>query len=164
MRRWTMWAMAATAAVLVAGGSAHGVEQTDRAAAADVKIAEDTNNGRGYFSGIDFAASDRFDRAWLVLHYNYQGPCVGAEGECVQDAPLQVNVPGLIYDAPGKRVVYQRPGAEPVVCAVGKGGGPELSATGRCTTRLVKVDRLVDNGFDGRRDRRDEIHLSVPAN
>ena len=55
------------------------------------------------------------------------------------------------------------PGAEPVVCAVGKRGS-ELSATGKCTTRLVKVDRLVDNGLDGRRDRREEIHFTVPGN
>jgi hypothetical protein len=156
------WVMAASAAVLVAGGSARAVEQLDRAAAVDVKIADDARNGGGDFSGVDFAASDRFQRAWLVLHYTSQGPCIGAEGECVRDAPLQVNVPGLTYDAAGKRIVYERPGADPVVCAVGRPGS-ELSATGKCTTRLVKVDRLVDNGFDGRRDRREEIHFTVPG-
>jgi hypothetical protein len=156
--------MAATAAVLVAGGSARAMEQLDRAAAVDLKVADDAIRGGASFSGVDYAASDRFERAWLVLHYAFQAPCQGTDGQCDMDAPVQVNVPGLTYDPAGKRVVYERPGAEPVVCAVGKRGGSDLSATGKCTTRLVKVDRLVDNGFDGRRDRREEIHFTVPAN
>lgn len=158
------WVMAAIAAVVMAGGSARAVEQLDRSAAVDVKIADNAWSEGADFSGIDYGASDRFQRAWLVLHYTSQGPCIGAEGECVRDAPRTVKVPGLNYDPAGKRVVYERPGAEPVVCAVGKRAGSELSATGKCTTRLVKVDRLVDNGLDGRRDRREEIHFTVPGN
>ncbi|BDG04745.1 hypothetical protein AMOR_37410 [Anaeromyxobacter oryzae] len=160
--------MAGSAALLVAVGPAKAIEQVDRAATTpvDLKIADDVRNGEGRFSGIDYATSDRFRRAWLVLHYRFQAPCRDSEGECEMDAPVQVSVPGLTYDPAAKRVVYERAGAEPVVCAsVRRGGFPgfrsSLAATGNCDYRLVKVDRLVDDGFAGRKDRREEVHFAV---
>jgi hypothetical protein len=158
-------AVVSAAAVLTAG-AARAVERMEGAGAVDVRIADDVRNGEGRFSGIDYAKSDRFRRAWLVLHYGYKAPCQGSEGECEVDAPLQVAVPGLTYDPATKQVVYQRDGMDPVTCATVRSGGilsprESLAATGRCTYRLVKVDRLVDDGFDGRRDRREEVHFAV---
>lgn len=167
MRTWTM-TVAASAALLTAVGSAGAVERTERGGPVDLKIADDVTNGRGVFSGVDYATSERFGRAWLVLHYQYQGSCPMDDGMCELDAPVNVSVPGLGYDAAAKQVVYQEPGAEPVVCAsVRHHGFPRFSdsvdATGACTFRLEKVDRVVDDGFSGRRDRREEIHFAIPG-
>lgn len=162
------WMVAASAAMLMAAGSAGAVDRMDGAAAApvDLRIAEDVRNGDGRFSGIDYATSDRFRRAWLVLHYRSQGPCHDSDGQCETDAPVQVNVPGLNYDPAAKQVVYERAGAEPVICAnVRSGGFPwfreSLTATGKCDYRVVKVDHLLDDGFAGRRDRREEVHFTI---
>jgi hypothetical protein len=162
--------VAGSAAVLIAAGSAGAVERMDGAAAApvDLKVAEDVRNGGGQFSGIDYATSDRFHRAWLVLHYRFQAACQDSEGECEMDAPVQVSVPGLTYDPAAKQVVYERAGAEPVVCANARSGGflasrESLAATGKCTYRLVKVDRLLDDGFGGRKDRREEVHFAIQS-
>ncbi len=161
MRRWVM---AGGAAVLMAAGSARAVERVDGAGSGpvDLKIAEDVTNGDGRFSGLDYAKSDSFRRAWLVLHYRSQAQCQDSDGQCEADAPVPVSVPGLSYDPTAKQVVYDRPGADPVVCAnVRKGSS--LAATGKCTYRIVKVDRLVDDGFGGRKDRREEVHFAVAA-
>ena len=162
--------MAAGAVVLMAAGVARGLERSAdvAAGAVDVKLADDVQNGEGRFSGLEYEKSDRFGRAWLVLHYRFQAPCRGSEGECEQDAPLRVSVPGLTWDRAGKRVVYERAGAEPVVCAtVRKRGFPtfaeSLAETGECTYRLVKVDRELDDGFAGQRDRREEVHFGIAA-
>jgi hypothetical protein len=164
MRRWMM---AASVAAMMASGSARAMEASGGPAApVDLKIADDARNGDGRFSGVDYAKSDRFGRAWLVLHYPFQGQCLASEGLCELDAPLQVSVPGLAYDANAKQVVYRRAGAEPVVCASrrrGFLGAESLAPTGRCTTRVVKIDRLVDDGFAGRRERREEIHFAVQS-
>jgi hypothetical protein len=162
--------VAVSAAVLMAAGTASAVERDAAAAAApgpvDLKIADDTRSGSGRFSGLDYEKSDRFGRAWVVLHYASRGPCPGSEGECDLDEPVPVSVPGLAYDPAARQVVYERAGAAPVVCAsVRRSGflglGEALAATGNCTTRLVKVDRLLDDGFDGQRDRREEIHFAI---
>ena len=104
-------------------------------------------SGPGRLSGVEYAKSDRFGRAWLVLHYRYQAPCRDADGECELDAPLEVSVPGLTYDAASKQVVYERSGAEPVACAKVQGGGflkpgGSLAETGKCSfsARLVRTD------------------------
>ena len=162
--------MAVGAVVLMAGGVARGIERSAdvAAGAVDLKLADDAQNGEGRFSGLEYEKSDRFGRAWLVLHYRFQAPCRDSDGECELDAPLRVSVPGLSYDPAGKRVVYERVGAEPVVCAtVRKSGFPtfaeSFAETGKCTTRLVKVDRDVDDGFAGQRDRREEVHFGIAA-
>ena len=167
MKAWTT-TMAASAALLTAVGSAGAVERTDVAGPVDLKIADDVTSGPGSFSGIDYGTSDRLGRAWLVLHYKFQGSCPEADGMCEMDAPVNVSVPGLRYDAAAKQVVYQEPGAEPVVCAsVRHHGFPffsdSLAATGACTYRFEKVDRVLDDGFAGRRDRREEIHFAIPG-
>lgn len=162
--------VAGSAAVMIAAGSAGAVERMEGAAAApvDLRIAEDVWNGQGRFSGIDYATSDRFRRAWLVLHYRSQGPCMDSDGQCDADAPVEVNVPGLTYDPAAKQVVYERAGAEPVVCANARSGGfpwfrESLAATGKCNYRLVKVDRFLDDGFAGRKDRREEVHFAIQS-
>jgi hypothetical protein len=163
MRRWMM---AASAAAMMASGGARATEAPGGPARVDLKIADDARNGDGLFSGVDYAKSDRFGRAWLVLHYRSQGPCQDSDGQCDVDTPLQVSVPGLGYDAGAKQVVFRGDGAEPVVCATrhrGFLGAESLAPTGRCTTRLVKIDRVVDDGFAGRRERRDEVHFAVQS-
>jgi hypothetical protein len=163
-----MTTMTAVAAWFVAAGSAQAIERVDGAAApADVKVADDVRSGAGRFSGIGYGTSDRYGRAWLVLHYQYGGECPASDGQCELDAPVQVSVPGLSYDPTTRRVVYQEPGVEPVVCANVRphrgwlGAGDEVAATGDCSYRLVKVDRLVDDGFGGQRDRREEVHFAI---
>lgn len=162
MRNW----MAAASATLIAVGSARAAERTGVAAApVDVKVADDARSGAGLFSGAGYGTSDRFGRAWLVLHYQVEAACLAAEGTCEQDAPVAVAVPGLAYDAAARRVTYERPGADPVVCATTRhhAFGEALDPTGACVVRLEKVDRVVDDGFDGRRDRRDEVHFVVAS-
>ena len=161
MRNW----MAAAGAALVAVGSARAMERTDSAAAApvDLKVADDVRSGPGVFSGVGYGTSERFGRAWLVLQYRVERTCAAADGLCVEDAPVAVNVPGLVWDAAARRVTFERPGAEPVVCASMRHHwlGARLEPTGACTIRIEKVDRVVDDGFDGRRDRRDEVHFAI---
>ena len=168
MMTWRM--MTAMAGWLLAMGSAHAVEQVDRrVAGVDVKVADDVSKDGGLFSGFDYGTSGRLGNAWLVLHYRYEGPCDDSEGTCHLDVPVRVRVPGLTYDAAARRVTYQEPGAEPVVCATVRphggflGIGERIAATGSCTYRLVKVDRLIDDGFAGQRDRREEVHFVVPV-
>jgi len=165
MRRWMV---AAGAAGLLAAASVSALEQVDGASAGvDVKIADDVRNGEGRFSGFDYAKSDRLGHAWLVLHYRYRAPCLGSDAECEADDPLRVSVPGLTYDPATKQVLYERDGAEPVPCANVRRGGflsgfqESLAPTDKCTYRLVRIDRFLDDGFAGRRDRREEIHFSV---
>jgi hypothetical protein len=165
--RLLRWVKVGSAAALIVAGSARAVEQLDGAPAdtVDLKLADDVRDEGGRFSGIDYATSDRFRRAWLVLHYRRQDQCQDSEGRCEVDAPVPVTVRGLSYDPAAKQVVYERPGAAPVVCATVRHGKlPELGRSGahdKCTYRLVKVDRLVDDGFAGRKDRREEVHFEV---
>lgn len=158
------WMMAGSMAAVIAAGSAGAVERAE--GAVDLKVADDVWSGGGRFSGIDYATSERFHRAWLVLHYMSQGPCLDSDGECDVDHPVQVSVPGLVYDPAARRVVYEGAGAAPVICANVRRGGflgarDTPAATGQCTYRLVKVDRLLDDGFGGQRDRREEVHFAV---
>ena len=159
----TRWTMAAAAAGLIAAGPA-GADGMP-----DVKVADDAWNGAGRYSGMDYGTDARLGRAWVVLHFRHAAPCPASDGECEADAPVQAAVPGLSYDAAARQIVYRVEGAAPVVCADvrphGKflGVGDAISGTGRCTVRVVPVDRVVDDGFAGRRDRRDELHFEVKS-
>ena len=158
------WMAAGSAAALISVGSARAVERTDAAAAqVDLEVGDVARSGPGVFSGAGYGTSERFGRAWVVLHYTVQAPCPSADGLCEEDAPVNVSVPGLAWDAAGRRVTFRQPGADPVVCASTRRHwlGASLEPTGACTIRLEKVDRLVDDGFSGRRDRREEVHFSV---
>ncbi len=159
MRSWT----AAVGAVAMAIGSAGAAERTGAGAPVDLKVADDVRSGPGIFSGAGYGTSDRFGRAWLVLHYKVETTCPAADGLCEVDAPVAVSVPGLAYDAAARQVTFERPGADPVVCASTRRHwfGATLDPTGACTVRFEKVDRIVDDGFSGRRDRRDEVHFAV---
>ncbi len=41
--------------------------------------------------------------------------------------------------------------------------GESLVSTGKCSFRLVMVDRFPDDGFAGRQDRREEVHFAVQS-
>ena len=142
------------AAVGVAGG-----------ARAQVKVADSVANGEALFSGLDYGVSDRFDRAWLVLHYTFDAPCNGADGECTFDRPINVHVPGLAYDEAAGQVVYRADGADPVVCATVSrhGDADDVKPTGRCGTRLQAYRRTVDDGYAGRVERGQAILFGVKA-
>ncbi len=161
------WMAAGSAAALVAVGPARAVGRTDAGAAqVDLEVADDVGSVPGIFAGADYGTSERFGRAWVVLHYTVESSCPAADGVCEEDAPVAVSVPGLAYDAAAGRVLYRAEGEEPVVCAsVRHRGfpwlGDSLQPTGACTVRVEKVDRFVDDGFAGRRDRRDEVHFAV---
>jgi hypothetical protein len=162
------------AVALLAVESAGAVEPVEAPVAAlgmngvgtDLKVADDARTGSLRLSRIDYGTSERLGRAWLVLHYEDTRPCEEGETRCGTDAPVPVKVPGLAYDAAAGQVVFSASGSEPVVCAsVRHRGFPwfrdSVDATGNCTYHLVKVDRLVDDGFGGRRDRREEVHFDV---
>jgi len=142
------------AAVGVAGG-----------ARAQVKVADSVANGEALFSGLDYGVSERFDRAWLVLHYTFDAPCNGLDGECTIDSPVQVLVPGLSYDEGTRQVIYRAEGADPVVCAtvVRRGASDTVKATGQCGTRLSAYQRVVDDGYAGRTERGKEILFGANA-
>ncbi len=155
---------AASAAALMAVGSARAAQRTDAAAQVDLEVAGDAN-APGIFSGADYGTSARFGRAWIVLHHTVQAPCPAADGVCDADRPVDVTVPGLAYDAAARTVVYRADGREPVVCAATRRRafpfGESLQPTGACVVRLEDVDRLVDDGFGGRTERREEVHFAV---
>jgi hypothetical protein len=137
-------------------------------ARADVKIADDVWNGGGRFSGLDYDVSEPFERAWLVLHFRYDGPCRDSDGPCELDEPKRVRVAGLTYDTATRRVLY-REGSEPAqVCAQVVHhsfilGWDSLEATGNCAYHTAPVDQLVDDGFGGHRDRRQEVLFGPSA-
>lgn len=170
------WMIIGAASALVAVGSVRAVEWVDstkagvgmKATSVDLKVADDVKNGTLRLSRIDYGKSDRLGHAWLVLHYEDSGPCEqgGDSGGCNTDTTVQVKVPGLAYNAALKQVVFNESGAEPVVCATVQHRGfpwfqDSFDSTGSCTYHLVKVDRFVDDGFDGQRDRRVEVHFAV---
>ncbi len=172
MHKWMMTAGAAAA--LMAAGTVRAAQRAEvpradgmGAAAVDLKVADDVKNGGLRLSRIDYGKSDRLGHAWLVLHYEQSEPCEeGDSGNCNMDVPVQVKVPGLAYDAAARQVVFSGSGSEPVVCATVRHRGfpwfqDSFDATGSCAYHLVKVDHFVDDGFAGRRDRREEVHFSV---
>jgi len=136
------------------------------AARADVEVANDDRHGEGQFSGLDYGVSERFDRAWLVLHFTYRAPCRDQDGDCDFDDPVRARVPGLTYERSTRRVLYQEEGAAPVPCAQVVthhfiASWDTIDATGQCAYRVVHVDRFVDDGFEGRRDKRKEIRFGA---
>ncbi len=133
---------------------------------ADVEVASDDRHAEGQFSGLDYAVSERFDRAWPVLHFTFRAPCLDHDGDCDFDDPVRARVPGLTYERSTRRVLYQEDGAAPVPCAQVVTHHfivrwETIDATGQCTYRVIDVDRFVDDGFEGRRDKRKEIHFGA---
>jgi hypothetical protein len=66
---------------------------------AEVKVADDVWNGPARFSGLDYGVSERFNRAWLVLHFTDEAPCRGSDGRCEFDEPVRVPVLDLLAEA-----------------------------------------------------------------
>jgi hypothetical protein len=135
-------------------------------ARADTKIADDSWNGSGRFTSLDYGVSERLERAWLMLHFTYDGPCRDMDGTCALDDPLRVRVPGLTYDPAARQVLYEEPGAAPLVCANVMHhrflrSRETVDATGRCAPRLVKVRSFVDDGFGGKDEQREEIRFGA---
>ncbi len=135
-------------------------------ARAEVKVADDVWNGAGRFSRMDYGISERFQRAWLVLHYTSKGPCPGTDGECEFDDPVRIRVPGLSYDPTAKQVLYREEGAAPALCAhIVRHrfirSWETIDETGQCTSRIANVDSFMDDGYDGREDRRKPIYFGV---
>src|SRR5690349_14803476 len=110
-------------------------------ARAEVKVADGVWNRAGRFSRMDYGISERFHRAWLVLHYTSRGPCPGADGECEVDDPVRVQVPGLTYDPTAKQVLYREGDAAPLTCAnvvqhSFLRSWETIDATGQCAFRV----------------------------
>jgi hypothetical protein len=150
MRVW-MRVLWSSAAVLAAG-----------AARSEVKVADDVWNGSALFSGLDYGVSERFHRAWLVLHFLDDGPCRDSDGRCQIDESVRVAVPGLTYDPATRRVIYGEGTDAAQTCAnvvrhTFLWSWDSVEPTGNCGHRVVRVDRLLDDGFDGRKDRRAEV-------
>ena len=121
------------------------------AARAQVKVAEGLTHGEGLYSSLDYGVSDRYDRAWLVLHYTYQANCTTSDGECTFDEPQLVHLDGLTYDQARHQIRYQAAGSDPVVCATVQPRGREEIArpTGLCGTEVRSEKAFVDDGFSG---------------
>ncbi len=140
-----------------------GVAATARA---EVKVADDVWNGAGWFSRMDYEISERFERAWLVLHFTSKGPCRDSDGECEVDDPVRVRVPGLTYDPTMKQVLYREEGAAPLLCANVVQhrfiqSWETVDATGQCPYRIVNINSFIDDGYEGREDKRKEIRFGV---
>jgi hypothetical protein len=135
-------------------------------ARAEVKVADDVRNDGSSFSGMDYGISERFQRAWLVLHFAEKGPCGSDAGECDIDRPVRVRVPGLTFDPATRRVLFREEGAAPVPCArVVRHrfivSWESIEATGKCAYRTVKLKSAVDDGFEGREGQRESIYFGV---
>ena len=140
-----------------------GVAATARA---EVKVADDVRRGAEQFSGMDYGISERFNRAWLGLHFTSKGPCPASDGECEIDDPVRVSVPGVTYDPTTRQVLYREEGVAPLPCAKVVrhkfiGSWETVDGTGKCAYRIVKVDSFIDDGFEGREDRRKEIYFGA---
>jgi hypothetical protein len=144
--------------ILAAAGAA-------AAARAQVKVADSIMNGEGVLTGLDYGVSTPFDRAWLVLHYTFTGPCSGSEGECSFDEPRKVHLDGLTYDTSAKEVVYSATGAAPVVCATVQSHGSRevVKATGRCGYTVNAFERFVDDGYSGQVVHGKEVFFQAKA-
>ncbi|HET9594425.1 MAG TPA: hypothetical protein VFP65_02540 [Anaeromyxobacteraceae bacterium] len=135
---------------------------TAGSARAEVKVADDVWNGSARFSGLDYGVNEQSHRAWLVLHFLDDGPCRDSDGRCEIDEPVRVAVPGLTYDPATRRVLYGEGTDAQQTCAnvvhhTFLGSRDTVEPTGNCGHRVVKVDRVVDDGFDGRKDKRAEV-------
>ena len=63
-------------------------------------------------------------------------------------------------------IVEREEGATPVPCAKVVrhkfiGSWETVDGTGKCAYRIVKVDSFIDDGFEGREDRRKEIYFGA---
>jgi hypothetical protein len=135
---------------------------TGASARADVKVADDAPARDFRLSSLDYGVSEQFGRAWLVLHYTDDDLCQESDAPCLLDDPIRATVPGLTYAPSTRQVLYREGSEEPLVCAQGVrhsfiGSWETVEPTGQCDYRVVKVDRFVDDGFEGRKEKHEEI-------
>ncbi len=136
------------------------------AARAEVAVADVPADGAS-LSSIEYGVSARLDRAWLVLHFTERGACQTSEGgECDTDRPVRVRVPGLTYDPATRQVLFQEEGAAPVTCAKVVPHRvllrwESVDPTGQCVYRSEVRKARVDDGFEGRAERRDTVYFGA---
>ena len=131
-------------------------------ARADVKVADDTSAWGRSYSSLEYGVSEQLGRAWLVLSFSDDGLCRGSDVPCLPDIPVRATVPGLTYAPSTKQVLYREGSGEPLVCAQVVrhsfiASWETVEATGQCGSHVMKVERVVDDGFDGKREKHNEI-------
>jgi hypothetical protein len=129
---------------------------------ADVKVAGDASAWGRHFSSLEYGVNEQLGRAWLVLNYSDDGLCRSSDVPCLPDIPVRTTVPGLTYAPSTKQVLYREGSEEPLVCAQVVrhsfiASWETVEATGQCGSRVIDVVRFVDDGFDGTKEKHDEI-------
>jgi hypothetical protein len=137
-------------------------------ARAGVKVANDTSELGRSFSSMEYGVSEQLGRAWLVLSFTDDGLCRGSDAPCLPDVPVRAAVPGLTYAPSTKQVLYREGSEEPLVCArVVRhsfiASRETLEPTGQCGYRVIDVERFVDDGFEGRKEKRHEIWFGAAS-
>lgn len=137
-------------------------------ARADVKVANETSAWGRTFSSVEYGVSEQLGRAWLVLRFTDDGLCRSSDVPCLPDIPVRAIVPGLTYSPSTKQVLYREGSEEPVVCAQVVrhsfiASWETLEPTGQCGSHVIEVERFVDDGFEGTKDKHDEIWFGAAS-
>lgn len=141
---------------------------TSGSASAEVKVADEASAWDRRLSSLEYGVSEQLGRAWLVLNFSDDGLCRASDVPCLPDLPVRKTVPGLTYSPSTRQVLYREGSEEPVVCAhVVRhsfiASWETVEATGRCGYRVVEVERVVDDGFDGRKEKHGEIRFGAAS-
>ena len=135
---------------------------------AEVKVADDASARDSRLSSLDYGVSEQLGRAWLVLHYTDDGLCRESDAPCLLDDTIRATVPGLTYAPSTRQVLYREGSAEPLVCAqvvrhAFIASWETVEPTGQCDYRVVEVDRFIDDGFGGRKEKHEEIRFGAAS-
>ena len=136
-------------------------------ASADVMVA-DVSLRDARLASLDYGVSERLGRAWLELRFVEEGFCRDSDAPCPYEPPIRTTVAALTY-APSTRQVLLRDGpGMPLVCArvvrhsfIAR--WETVEPTGACGYRVLDVERVVDDGFGGRRETHRQIWFGAAA-
>jgi hypothetical protein len=137
-------------------------------ARAGVKVADEPSVWGHSFSSMGYGVSEQLGRAWLVLGFTDDGLCRSSDAPCLPDGPVRATIPGLTYAPSTKQVLYREGSEEPLVCAKVVrhsfiGTWETVEPTGQCGYRVIDVERFVDDGFEGRKEKSHEIWFGAAS-
>jgi hypothetical protein len=136
-------------------------------ARAEVKVADETSAWDPRFSSLEYGVSEQLGRAWLVLRSS-DDACRSSDVPCLPDISIRATVPGLTYAPSTKQVLYREGSEDPLVCAQVVrhsfiASWETVEATGQCGYHVTEVERFVDDGFGGRKERFNEIWFGAAS-
>ena len=103
-------------------------------------LPEPVSLGRFYFE-----VEKETQRARVVVEYNYRNEAMYGSYDGHRPEPTHAQLPGLVYDASNKTVVY-RQGTEHAVCGVVRDNG-SVETTGDCVISAANTAQVKDDGW-----------------